>query len=282
MSMPGGGIVPPGAAPVDPIAAQAASRYAGLSTEQLQQIAAQRGATPGGGIAGRMLLQRHIMPQTQRQAGAPQGPTAIQQTPQATSAGVSLPPTTNAMRHGGGIAPRPHFDAGGAPFSSADTPYWSRQEARSADSGLIAAYSPGRTDTMNMEPLAGSYIIPADVISGLGEGNTLAGSAVMDRVLSSGPHGTQMPRGEHGRGPPQPPRIVERQFQAKGGTTEGADGSRVPIVAAGGEYKVSPDQVRALGRGNIKRGHDILDHFVLEVRRRTVRDLKKLPPPKKD
>jgi hypothetical protein len=58
-------------------------------------------------------------------------------------------------------------------------------------------------------------------------------------------------------------------------------GQRVPIIAAGGEYKVSPEQVLRLGRGSYKRGHDLLDAFILEVRKRTIKDMKNLPGPKK-
>ena len=293
---PGGGIVPPGSgSAVNPLTGGMMQRYASMPTETLQEMAARGGNSQQGQMAQRMLQQRLLMPNAQQpmpsaapmpQAApvastAPAGgntaqpSTGIQQTPQATSAGVTMPPTTNAMKRGGGIA-KQHFDLGGVPAGE-QTPWYTRREA--SDSGLIHAYSPGRTDTLNMEPLAGSYIFPADVISGLGEGNTLAGASAMDRMLSSGPHGIPMPRGEHGRGPPAPPRAPSIQYESAGGAPEGQ--GRVPIVAAGGEYKVSPQQVAAIGGGDLKRGHDILDRFVLEIRQRTIKDMKKLPPPKK-
>jgi hypothetical protein len=308
---PGGGIVPPGQGGVgNPMEQQMVQRMAQVPTEQLQEMAARAGNSPQGQMAQRLLQQRHMMPnagqpqpqQTPSGGGitAPTGNnsmqpgTGIAQTPQATAAGVSLPPTTNAMQRGGGIAsmvhpsptasvmahapqpPRQHFDMGGMPASQ-ESPWWAKSDAR-GETGLIHAYSPGRTDTINMEPLAGSYVIPADVISGLGEGNTLAGAATMDRVLNSGPGGIPMPRGHEGRGPPEPARQPTPIYKASGGTI--GDG-RVPIIAAGGEYTVSPEQVQALGRGDMKRGHDLLDKFVLEIRRRTIKDLRKLPPPKK-
>lgn len=293
---PGGGIVPPGSAPVNPMAANLAQRYNGLSTEQLQELASRTGASPQGQIAGRALMQRHLMPNATPapQATSPgisSGPTGtpIPQTQQATSAGIGLPPTTNAMQRGGEIG-RAHFDIGG--FSAGEeTPWYTKAEARGEDQGLVHAYSPGRTDTMNMEPLAGSYILPADVVSGLGEGNTLAGAAAMDRALSSGPRGIPDPRGEHGRGPPAPPRIVSEKQYAGGGRTArkgniirmadgGKTGERVPIVIAGGEYVVHPDQVRALGGGDIRHGHDVLDAFVLHQRAQNIKDQQKLPGPK--
>ncbi len=284
-AMPGGGI-----GGGNPQMAGAMQQLAQLPTEKLQELAARTGGTQQGMMAQRVLQQRLMMPNAQLSAPAqqPQLPAAsaggnmiqpgsgIAPTQSAAAAGVALPPTTNAMQRGGGIA-RQHFDMGGMPSSQED-PWWTRSAAR-GETGMIHAYSPGRTDTINMEPLAGSYIIPADVISGIGEGNSLAGAQAMDRMLGSGPRGIPMPRGEHGRGPPAPPRAP--RLESRGGQQPGAAGARVPIIAAGGEYQVSPEQVRALGRGDMKRGHDLLDAFVLEVRRRTIKDLKHLPGPKK-
>ncbi len=292
---PGGGILPASQTGVgNPAEQQYIQRLAQMPTEQLQEMAARAGASPQGQVAARLLQQRHMMPNAQPQQGggitappAPQAPAggntaqpggALSQTPQATNAGISIPPTTNAMRRGGGID-RQHFDMGGMPSSQED-PWWTRSEAH-GESGLVHAFSPGRTDTINMQPLAGSYVIPADVVAGLGEDNTLAGAKVMDRMTSSGPFGTQLPRGDHGRGPPAPPHVSNRQFESQGGAQDGEPGSRVPIIAAGGEYIVSPEQVARIGGGNLKRGHDILDAFVVEARRRHAAKLRKLPPPKK-
>jgi hypothetical protein len=53
-------------------------------------------------------------------------------------------------------------------------------------------------------------------------------------------------------------------------------------VAAGGEYVLSPDEVRHAGMGNLDAGHKALDGFVVGMRAKTVKTLKKLPGPKKD
>ena len=65
---------------------------------------------------------------------------------------------------------------------------------------------------------------------------------------------------------------------ARGGQTS----PPVPIVAAGGEYVVHPDDVRNLGGGDLDEGHKILDSFVKKMRAKTVQTLRKLPGPKKD
>jgi hypothetical protein len=58
--------------------------------------------------------------------------------------------------------------------------------------------------------------------------------------------------------------------------------STVPIVAAGGEYVIHPDDVVRIGGGNMDAGHKVLDSFVKKMRAKTVATLKSLPGPKKD
>jgi len=56
----------------------------------------------------------------------------------------------------------------------------------------------------------------------------------------------------------------------------------VEIVAAGGEYVIDPRDVTKIGGGDIDHGHEILDHFVTEYRKKTINTLKNLPGPKRD
>jgi hypothetical protein len=56
----------------------------------------------------------------------------------------------------------------------------------------------------------------------------------------------------------------------------------VPIVAAGGEYVLSPEQVKKAGGGDLETGHRVLDEFVKRYRAQTIKTLKNLPGPKKD
>jgi hypothetical protein len=66
------------------------------------------------------------------------------------------------------------------------------------------------------------------------------------------------------------------------GKAEGGEVQAVPIVAAGGEYVISPDEVTSLGKGDMDLGHEILDSFVKGMRQKTIDTLKKLPGPKTD
>ena len=65
--------------------------------------------------------------------------------------------------------------------------------------------------------------------------------------------------------------------KAEGGATEG-----VPIVAAGGEYVIPPEDVVHIGGGDLDHGHKVLDAFVKKMRQKTIKTLQNLPGPKKD
>jgi hypothetical protein len=136
--------------------------------------------------------------------------------------------------------------------------------------GPIHSPVAGRTDHLPMHVPSGSYVIPADIISAMGEGNTIAGFKHMRRVFGGAPYGgSGMPYGQ-GSGP-------YGEHLATGGEADA-----VPIVAAGGEYVLSPEHVRQAGGGDLEMGHRVLDEFVKRKRAETVKTLKNLPGPKKD
>lgn len=112
--------------------------------------------------------------------------------------------------------------------------------------GSIHSAVGGRTDHLAMSVPSGSYVVPADIVSGLGQGNTQAGLTILERMF-----------------PPD---------------KEGAH-KEVPIMAAGGEFVISPKQVRIVGGGDENRGHKILDEWILRTRKKLVKTLNKLPGP---
>jgi hypothetical protein len=126
--------------------------------------------------------------------------------------------------------------------------------------GPIHSPVAGRTDHLPMHVPAGSYVIPADVVSGYGEGNTMAGFKRFNMTFG---HKGGAPKGK-----------------AEGGAATA--GEPVPIVAAGGEYVIHPDAIINIGGGDMDRGHRELDAFVKASRAKTVKTLQKLPGPKKD
>jgi len=118
--------------------------------------------------------------------------------------------------------------------------------ARKPHTGPIEHASGGRADHVPLDVPAESFVIPADVVSGLGEGNTANGMAILTRMF-----GKEEARPEPG----------------------------VPIMAAGGEFVIGPDAVKRVGGGDMKRGHSILSAFVKHARAETVKTMRKLKGP---
>lgn len=105
----------------------------------------------------------------------------------------------------------------------------------------------GRTDTVETHLPSMSYVVPADIVSSLGEGDTAAGYGVLENMF--GPAHT---KAEHGAR---------------------------PAIVAGGEYVLSPEQVAQIGNGNHELGFSALDSFVKMQRRKHIQQLKALPGP---
>jgi len=142
--------------------------------------------------------------------------------------------------------------AGGGPLKASEKP----QEVSQLHVGPIHSPVAGRTDHLPMHVASGSYVLPADIVSSLGEGNTMAGFRAVKMMFKNAPAGAY----------------------AQGGHV----GNPVPIVAAGGEYVLSPDEVMWAGGGDLDRGHRGLDNFVNGTRAELIKTLQKLPGPKKD
>lgn len=130
---------------------------------------------------------------------------------------------------------------------------WKARRIRKAGGGAVTgplhSHVAGRTDHLAIDVPAGAYVIPADIVSALGEGNTQAGLKVLDSMFP--------------------------KKRASGGEA-------IPIMAAGGEYVISPEAVAALGEGDMDRGHAALDEWVMSERQKLIRTLGKLPGPARD
>ena len=154
-------------------------------------------------------------------------------------------------------------------------------------SGPIHSPVAGRTDHLPMHVHSGSYVIPADIISAMGEGNTMAGFKSARRIFGGMPYSQgAAPYGQGAMpyGQAASPYAQEKIPYGEGhvGHADGGKSDGVAIVAAGGEYVIHPDDVTRLGDGDIDEGHKILDSFVNKMRAKTIKTLQKLPGPKKD
>jgi hypothetical protein len=107
----------------------------------------------------------------------------------------------------------------------------------------------GRTDHLPINVPAGCYVFPADIVSGFGEGNTIAGFKAINNFLG-------------------------KQKYLGGETTE--------VLVAGGEYIVTPQTVsQKIGGGDLNKGHEVMDGAVVKYRKKTIKTLQNLPGPKK-
>jgi hypothetical protein len=66
--------------------------------------------------------------------------------------------------------------------------------------------------------------------------------------------------------------------QARGGETKRKE-TTVPILAAGGEFIISPHHVARLGDGDVEEGHRRLDRWVVSQRADIIKEMQKLKPP---
>lgn len=156
---------------------------------------------------------------------------------------------------------------------------------RTTFQGFIHSDVPGRTDKHPMDVKSGSYVIPSDIVSGLGEGNTMAGTKALDSMFKSGPFKMKMPKIAKGHTMPKFKKFRKprsKKLFAEGGQAGFGNETPVPIIAAGGEYVIPPEKVVEIGGGDVDHGHEVLDKWVVEQRKKLVNTLKKLPPPSKD
>lgn len=248
-----------------------------------------------------------ILPFRRADGGQVDGTSALKQAMTSPAASVAAKiDQQNAQRISGAV-PRGNtlpavqgFAGGGLP----QAPWFIRRSAQQmAHIGAINSPVAGRTDHIPLNVASGSYVVPADIVSGLGQGNTSAGHKVLGQMFKTGPYGMGASAVKPASAkPPKAPKMPGLSptppgmgFGSTGSTSMGssfADGGQanseapqqptlVPIMAAGGEHVLSPDQVATVGDGDLKKGHEALDQWVKLMREKHVNTLKKLPGPAK-
>jgi hypothetical protein len=104
-------------------------------------------------------------------------------------------------------------------------------------------------------------VIPADIVSGVGEGNTEAGARRLAAKIRTG----QLP---------SVPRL------AAGGLAGGEDPDMVEIRVSGGEFMVWPESVSRLGGGDHEAGASRLDQFIAGIRAHVQQKAASMPGPR--
>lgn len=162
-----------------------------------------------------------------------------------------------------------------------------------AFSGPIRSHIPGRTDRHEADVASGSYVLPADIVSIVGQGNSEAGQNIFKLMMAG------MPKAHPGIGaslqhmPPLQlhPKVMmkhakETKQHGRGSETgggrevDGGGSGLVPIIAAGGETVLSPEEI--INKfGDLDHGHKILDLVIKKIRDAESERLKTAAPPKK-
>lgn len=108
--------------------------------------------------------------------------------------------------------------------------------------GAVRGSTGGREDARAVDVPAGSYVIPADVVAALGDGNSEAGQRLLTRRV---------------------------------GRARRATGGSVPVQLSDGEFVLPPSAVADMG------GPDALDQLLLRTRHQYADNLKQLPGPRR-
>jgi hypothetical protein len=141
--------------------------------------------------------------------------------------------------------------------------------------GFLHSSVPGRTDKLPISVAGGAYVLPADHVAALGQSNSNSGANIVNKMFKMGPYGTSL-GGLHSSGARAPHLNLKAGHMARGGGSGG-----VPIIAAGGEIVIPPDKI--IERyGSLERGHKALDRWVIRTRKKHVKTLRNLKPPKQD
>ncbi len=119
--------------------------------------------------------------------------------------------------------------------------------------GPVVGDTGGRADKVDTSVPDGTYVIPSQAVSHLGENNTMAGLKLLQHMF-----------------PNSSPKEARK---ASGG---------VPVAIADGEFCIAPTDVKRVGGGDMEHGHLVLDHWVNQLKEDHIRTLAGLEPPAKD
>jgi hypothetical protein len=147
--------------------------------------------------------------------------------------------------------------------------------------GPIISAVPGRTDKHKTSVPSGSFVIPADIVSGHGEGNTLAGMKTLQKLFKMGSHA-----GNPSAIPGVNPTI--KKLAQGGSPSDKHVGKPVRVILAGGEIVVPPENVHETMQRICKKSmtlsqcHQAMDQWVLKQRKKLRKTLAGLPGPARD
>ena len=181
--------------------------------------------------------------------------------------------------------------------------YGPQKRADGGHVGALRGDTPGRADKVDTTVEDGSHIIPADIVSYLGSGNTDSGflrleklfpNSVAHRAWGGGLSSTglpHLPNPAHMPGMVTPhitplrlPRLAGVPGMRKPpvphmAMAEGGEAAQIPVMLSHGEFACSPRDVTIAGGGDIEKGHQAIDKWILKTRKEAIAKLRSLPKP---
>lgn len=246
------------------------------------------GVSPGSPAP--MAAPNGMPPSAPMEPAAPPVPTGLSQPPSPMGTTPNNPMARPLMARGGAL----HRTSGGFNMAKGPnlSPSWEqKQEAHGMmHVGPVMSAVPGRTDRHSMMVPSSSYVVPADIVSGRGQGNTLAGMNFFQKAFHMGPYGSSGGMSiKHGSGAPRPPRVAGMKFAAGGDSGDSKIGIPVPVIVAGGEIIIPPENLIKGLHGllgyrpkDMKHAHRLMDAWMIHERKNLRKTLAKLPGPAKD
>lgn len=124
------------------------------------------------------------------------------------------------------------------------------------DIGTLKETSPiegddkGQDDNIHVKAPVGGYVLDADVVSSIGDGNTDAGFKEINRYLEN----------------------LEKKHIKK------IKPKLIDCAFSTGELQIDPRDVTAIGKNDLEKGHKVLNQFVKEVRAHKKHSIDSIPP----
>ena len=143
--------------------------------------------------------------------------------------------------------------------------------------GLVHGSGNGRSDSISTRVPKGSYVVPADIVSGIGHGDTIAGARALEHSFPE--EEGRLHTRAHVRGfSPLMQSPFKRAFSAKSQLADGGVPEMSDVLLSAGEFLIGP---KALLKkyGSLKHAHDVMDAYIVHRRKKLIKETKALKPP---
>lgn len=169
-------------------------------------------------------------------------------------------------------------DKYGARFASGGAAsFGERMAARSLTQGYLHGNGPGRVDHLPITVKGGAYVVPSDHLAAIGQGNSQAGASILGKMFNMIPGGG----GSIGKASPMRTQVPHLNLKPPKMADGGSEDGDADIIAANGEFVVPPEKL--IERfGDLDHAHKAMDEWVVSTRKKHIKTLKGLKPPRKD